>query len=194
VRAAGWLLQHTSILAQFLPSLRAIKEKAPKSKFLRSGRLPTSQVGMLRHIFQFRSFILSGHLGINRADTDGVDGSMGFASNLGKVPVRPCKLPSWEPQNLPPSLPFSHFFSTTNLLPASQFPPPTWHEIAFVRSSFREEKVAVCPGGGGGNSSSPETVTWPEATCLELQHFRLTSKSLNWLVVLSCTCHTPIHS
>lgn len=71
-----------------------------------------------------------GVLGINRADTDGWMGSMGLASNLGKVAVRPCKLPCWEPSrgnpSSPPTLPLTRYLPR-----ASPFALPIWHEIQF---------------------------------------------------------------
>lgn len=85
-----WLATAAHVNSCSIPTVtQGYQGKSTKIKIPPQRPPPTSQVGMLRHIFQFRSFILSGHLGINRADTDGVDGSMGFASNLGKVPVRP---------------------------------------------------------------------------------------------------------
>lgn len=80
----------------------------------------------------FRSFITWGLLGINRADTDGWTGSMELASNLGKVAVRPCKLPCWESREKPP-LPYRRSFDKKPH--ASPFPPPTRHEIQFGFSS-----------------------------------------------------------
>lgn len=98
-------------------------------------------------------------------------GSMGLASNLGKVAVRPCKLPCWEPaENPPPSFLPSHTFpSTRNLVHPRSLSRPginsIWLFLPFVAFTQRR-KVSLCREK---TSNSPEAVTWPGANCLKLQ-------------------------
>lgn len=78
-------------------------------------------------------------------------GSMGLASNLGKVAVRPCKLPCWEPaENPPPLFPSLSHLSFDKKPRASPFPLPTWHKfnLAFLtlRCFYPEKKSIPMPG------------------------------------------------
>lgn len=119
----------------------------------------------------------------------------GSHPNLGKVAVRPCKLPCWELENShssPTTVP-----STRNLVHPRSLPQPGMKfNLAFLplRCFYREKKVTVCREK---NSNSPETVTWPGAKCLKLQTVQPASKSLNSLLIhiiksmYTYTCRCP---